>query len=90
MAKKILARIDFKKESGEIVLTKNYPTELQAQEQFDKLQLYKGKLTFEGLVMNLTEHFTGANIGRVDLVVTVFPWVGEEKEYCRRTLYRNA
>lgn len=77
--------IEFTKESGEVVLTENFASELLAQRAFDELQEVRWPKTYKGLTLNLSEYFTGGNIGSVRLIVET-----STKRFERRELFRNA
>ena len=83
------ARIEFTKESGEVILTEPFSTELQAQNHFNYLESIFWPNTYEGLTMNLSEYPEG-RIGSVRLIATVTNDVtGNESDYTRRELYRK-
>lgn len=77
-------RIEYKKESGEIVLVETFPTELIAQNHFDYLETIKYPMTYKGLTMNLSEYPEG-RIGSVHLVVQN----DHGKNFERRELFRK-
>jgi hypothetical protein len=79
------ARIEILKESGEVVLTERFATELQAQNSFDQIASTRWPTTYKGLVINTTEYFTGGNIGRIRLIAE-----NKHGEFTRRELFRNA
>jgi hypothetical protein len=77
--------IEIKKESGEVILEESFSTELAGQNHFDHLESIRFPMTYKGLTLNLSDHFTGGNIGSVVLVVTNYK--GDRFE--RRELFRN-
>ena len=72
-------------ESGEIIWSKNFITELLAQNYFDTISTIKSPLTFEKFTMNCSEFFTGGNIGSLKLIVE-----NQHGYLIRRELFRNA
>ena len=78
-----LARIEITKESGEVIKTLNYASEIDAQNGFDHLESIKSPITYDSLVMNLSDYPEG-RIGSVRLIVQI-----NSKDYCRRELFRK-
>ena len=79
------AVIEITKQSGEVVRTLDYLYESSAQNQFDKLAEIRWPMTYEGLVMNLSESGSSPYIGTVRLVA-ISP---KGERYVRRELYRQ-
>lgn len=79
------ARIEVTKESGEVILTENFHTELSAQNAFDELEKIRYPLSYKGISMNLSEWDNAGTIGVVRLIA-----VHESgKEFERRELFRK-
>lgn len=76
-------KIEITKLSGEVVLTKYFSSELDAQNNFDKLSEIKWPLTYEGLTMNLSE-YPESRTGSVRLIVD-----NANGTFIRRELYRK-
>lgn len=72
-------------ESGAIIWSKNFITELAAQNAFDEISTIKSPLTFEKFTINASEFFTGGNIGSLKLIVE-----NQHGYLIRRELFRNA
>lgn len=68
--------IEITKESGEVILTESFATELAAHEKFEEIEAIRYPLTYKGLTMNLSEYPEG-RVGSVRVVV------GRSKETCR-------
>lgn len=79
------AVIEITKQSGEVIRTLNYQYESNAHDQFDKLAEIKWPMTYEGLVMNLSEYRGSVWDGEVRLVA-INP---KGYRYERRSLYRK-
>lgn len=77
-------RIEFTSQSGEIVLTENFATELQAQNHFDVIAEIKWPNTYKGMVINATEYPVSMREGSMRLIA-----VNHHGEFCRRELFRN-
>lgn len=84
-AYKITSQIEITNESGAIVLTENFQTELSGQHQFDALEKIRYPHTYKNLTMNLSEFYDSGMIGTVRLIVNV-----NGNLYTRRELYRKA
>lgn len=78
--------VEVTKESGEVIWSKQFLTEVAAHDQFEELEQIKSPLTFGGLTMNLSEYYTGGNIGTVRVVAENT----DGGYFVRRELYRNA
>jgi len=76
------ASIEFTKQNGEVILTENYPTELQAQKAFDEISAIRWPMTFKGLRINASEWFPSMYSGTMRLIVT-------DKRTCYRYVRRE-
>jgi hypothetical protein len=77
------AKIEITKESGEVIETIPFATELGAQTAFDELEKIRWPQTYKGHVMNLSEYPEG-RIGIVRLIA-----VNKLGEFERRELFRK-
>lgn len=77
-------RIEFTKQSGEIVLVEGFPTELQAQNYFDELSQISWPKTYKGLRINASEYPVSMREGSMRLIVE-----NQHGTFCRRELFRN-
>ena len=77
-------RIEFTSQSGEIVLTENFATELQAQNHFDTVSQIRWPNTYKGIRINASEYPVSMREGSIRLVVE-----NQHGTFCRRELFRN-
>ena len=77
-------RIEFTSQSGEIVLTENFATELQAQNHFDTVSQIRWPNTYKGIRINASEFPVSMREGSMRLIA-----VNHHGEFCRRELFRN-
>lgn len=79
-------KIEITNESGEIVVTHTCTFEADAHFQFEQIEKVRSPFTYMNLTMNLSEEFTGGNIGSVRVVRED----SDGTRYVLREKWRNA
>ena len=79
-------KVEITKTSGEIIDETTYKNELHAHDLFEKIEAVRWPDTYKGYIMNLSEEYTGGNIGSVRVVVEYHDGIRR----IRREKWRNA